>query len=212
MNLHILRDLGPFGTNCYIIETSEKNAILIDAPYSAEVISNSLDRLGLMPKKILLTHGHCDHIEALNGLVDKYSSEVYISECDADILASRRLSLAEYFGYDFEPFGGVKMLKDGDVVALDNVSLRVMHTPGHSNGSVCFVAEDCIFTGDTLFRESVGRVDFPGGDWDILTESILKIYSLGKNYDIYPGHGDKSDLASELRINPYLDAVRRAMS
>lgn len=209
MTLHTIYDLGAFGTNCYIIETEQKNAMIIDAPYSADIISREIDHLGLTLKKILLTHGHCDHIEAIGGLVEKYGCEVYISEHDACMLTSGRLCLAEYFGTEFTPFHGARTLADGEIVTLDEIELKVMMTPGHSNGSVCYIADDGIFTGDTLFKLSIGRTDFPDGSFEEEIMSIARLYqAVDKNYVIYPGHGEPSDLMSELRFNPYLDALR----
>ena len=209
MMIHTIYGLGDFGSNCYIIETEQKNAMMIDAPYSADIISREIDRLGLTLKKILLTHGHCDHIEALGGLVEKYGCEVYISEQDAEMLTSRRLCLAEYFNSEFAPFYGAKTLNDGDIVSLDEETLTVMSTPGHSKGSVCYIHKDSIFTGDTLFQDSIGRTDFPDGDFEELLNSIARLYrESDKNYVIYPGHGEPSDLLRELRFNPYLDVLR----
>ena len=208
MKLHTLFGLGDFGTNCYIIETENKNAVIIDAPYSAETISLGIERSGLSLKKILLTHGHCDHIEALNGLVKKYGCEVYISEQDEKMLRSSVYCLADYFGTPFEPFGSANTLKDGDEISLDDLSIKVLHTPGHSPGSLCYIAEGCIFTGDTLFEGTVGRTDTLGGDWGILMRSLEKLYRLDRNYVIYPGHGLASDLDAELRYNPYLEHIR----
>lgn len=210
MKLHTIYGLGAFGTNCYIIETDRKNAMIIDAPYSADIIAREIDSLGLSLKKILLTHGHCDHIEALLGLVEKYGCEVYISEQDAEMLTSRRLCLAEYFGSEFMPFRGAKMLKDGDTISLDGEELTVLSTPGHSNGSVCYIHKDAVFTGDTLFQGSIGRYDFPNGDFETEIASIAKLYNaVGRDCAIYPGHGDASSLSEELEFNPYLEMLRR---
>ena len=210
MKLHTICGLGAFGTNCYIIETDRKNAVIIDAPYSADIISREIDRLGLSLKKILLTHGHCDHIEALGGLVEKYGCEVYISEQDAEMLTSRRLCLAEYFGSEFAPFYGAKTLKDGDTVSLDGEELTVLSTPGHSDGSVCYIHKDAVFTGDTLFQGSIGRTDFPNGDFAAEIASIAKLYNaVGRDCAIYAGHGDASSLSEELEFNPYLEMLRR---
>ena len=207
MTVTPLLGLGDFGTNCYILGTDSKNAILIDAPYSADIISARLDSLGLSLKKILLTHGHCDHIEALSGLCKRYSCEVYISADDAAMLADPALCLAKYFGTPFEPFYGAKAISDGDEVTLDEARLKTLLTPGHSAGSVCYISDDCIFTGDTLFEGSVGRTDL-GGDFAELLGSIKKLFELGRNYTIRPGHGSPSDLYTERRFNPYLAALR----
>lgn len=212
MTLHAIYGLGDFGTNCYIIETAQKNAVIIDAPYSADIISREIERLGLDLKMILLTHGHCDHIDALGGLVKKYGCEVYISEQDADMLTNRRLCLAEYFDSEFTPFYGAKTLRDGDTVSLDGETFTVLSTLGHSNGSVCYIHKDAVFTGDTLFKDSIGRTDFPNGDFGTEIASIGRLYrAVDGNYVIYPGHGEPSDLDSEMRYNPYLETLRSGM-
>ena len=210
MIFHPIIGLGDFGTNCYIVEGEDKNAVLIDAPYSAGIISKQLDSLGLSLKKILLTHGHCDHIEALNGLCERCGCEVYISSEDAKMLTDSRLCLADYFSSEFTPFGGAKTFSDGDEVGIEGAPLSVIATPGHSAGSVCFRAESCIFTGDTLFEGSVGRTDL-GGDFPEMMNSIAKLDRLGENYAIYPGHGGASDLDTELRYNPYLKILREEL-
>lgn len=210
MIIHEMRDLGLFGTNCYILETAQKNALLIDAPYSAEAISRELEKLGLTPKMILLTHGHCDHIEALGGLCERYGCEVYISAADKAMLSDRALCLAEYFGTPFAPFDGAKTLSDGQELSLDDITIKVIATPGHSAGSVCYLAENALFTGDTLFYKSIGRTDL-GGSYPQLIRSVAKLYEGGKDYTIYPGHGDSSTLFEELDHNPYLQDLRSGL-
>ena len=207
MTLHPLYGLGDFGTNCYILASSDGLAALIDAPYSAAAISKKLDSEGLRLKKIFLTHGHCDHIEALGGLCEKYGCEVFISPGDAKMLADGRLCLSEYFGTPFKPFYGAKELSDGETLSLGDISLKVMFTPGHSAGSVCYIARDFIFTGDTLFEGSVGRTDL-GGDMNVLLSSVKKLMDLGRNYTVYPGHGAPSDLETEFKFNPWLGPLR----
>ena len=209
MKLHGILGIGDFGVNCYIVETDQKNALIIDAPWDAELISREIDRLGLSLKMILLTHGHVDHTEALGGLVEKYACEVYIHKGDADALTSSYLSFADYLGVGFTPFYGAKTLSDGDTITLDGEALRVIHTPGHSAGSVCYMHDDCIFTGDTLFNLSVGRTDNPNGDFEQEIRSIGKLFrEAGRNYVIYPGHGEASDLEFEMKYNPFLEALR----
>ena len=203
MTVHPIQNLGDFGTNCYIVETPAKTAMLIDAPYSAEPIIGELERRGLALGMILLTHGHCDHIEALGGLTEKYGCEVYISPADAPMLKSPSASLAEYFGVPFTPFEGAKLLADGQKITLDGVTLRVLFTPGHSAGSVSYLSEKTVFTGDTLFCGSVGRTDL-GGSYGEMMRSIKKLCAACPFCDIYPGHGPASDIDSELRFNPYL--------
>lgn len=207
MNFYRIGELGSFGTNCYVIESSQKNAILIDAPYNPQEIIDVLERRGLSLKMILLTHGHCDHIEALGGLCEKYGCEVYISAEDKPMLRDAALCMAEYFATPFEPFDGAKTIADGQELSLDDITVKVIATPGHSAGSVCFCAENVIFTGDTLFNYSIGRTDL-GGSYSMLLQSIKKLYADGKDYEIYPGHGDPSSLFAELYSNPYLQDLR----
>ncbi len=203
MTVAPIYNLGDFGTNCYILSDGG-HAALVDAPFSADVISRRLDSLGLEPEKILMTHGHCDHIEALNGLVKKYGCEVYISDEDLPMLTDSGLCLADYFGAPFEPFYGAKTFSDGDVIILGGADIRVMSTAGHTLGSVSFIADEFIFTGDTLFEGTVGRTDLGGGSFEQLIRSIEKIMKTQKNRIVYAGHGAPTDLRTELRFNPYL--------
>lgn len=196
-----IHDLGDFGTNCYIA-AKDGSAVLIDAPYSAGIIADRLEKEGLELKTVLLTHGHCDHIEALNGLYEKYGCKVYIHPADAGMLKDPVLCLADFFGTPFKPFYGALPLPEGSVEGFE-----IVKTPGHSPGSVCYCMGDVIFTGDTLFEGSIGRTDL-GGDYRTLMKSIEKLYGLGKNFRILPGHGGESDLDAELRFNPWLDEIR----
>lgn len=208
MTVHKLSSLGAFGTNCYIVETENKNAILIDAPCQPKRILSAVEGLGLTVKAILLTHGHCDHIEAVNNIVLQTSCKVYIHEADAKMLTDRMLSLAGYFGTPFSSFEGADTLTDGDTIRFDDVTFKVISTPGHTAGSVCYVSDDIIFSGDTLFYNSIGRTDFPGGDYKTILSSIAKLKTLGKNYIVHPGHDRSTDLYSEFETNPFLNDLR----
>lgn len=210
MIIHEIRDLGLFGTNCYILETAQKNALLIDAPYSAEVISRQLEGLGLSLRLILLTHGHCDHIEALASLCERYGCEVYISAEDKPMLRDVALCMAEYFATPFEPIDGAKTIADGQELSLDDITIKVIATPGHSAGSVCYLVESVLFTGDTLFDKSIGRTDL-GGSYPQLIRSIRRLYEDGADYTIYPGHGGSSTLFEERKFNPYLQELREEL-
>ena len=208
MKIHAFRDIGDFAVNSYAVETDSRRAILIDAPGSAEYLSSELSRLGLDLGMILLTHGHCDHTEALAGLLKKYPCPVYISPGDAEMLTDSRASLAEFFGRDFEPVSGAKPLSDGQKIGIDGVELGVVFTPGHSRGSVCYLLGGTVFSGDTLFRGTVGRTDL-NGDFGELLRSVEKLSKIAVCGDVLPGHGEPTDLDSELCFNPYLEPLRR---
>ncbi len=199
-----LRDLGDFGTNCYILGDNGE-AVLIDAPYSAEIIIKELERIGLTLKKILLTHGHCDHIEALNGLKEKYDCEVYIHPADKDMLYDPKASMASYFGTPFESFKyGVCEIKDGDIITQGGLRLEVLFTPGHTLGSVSYITPDEVFTGDTLFEGTVGRTDLGDGDYAQLIRSISRLIKKCGRMRVFPGHGMPTDTEAERLYNPYL--------
>ncbi|MBQ8623166.1 MAG: MBL fold metallo-hydrolase [Oscillospiraceae bacterium] len=208
MTIHKLSSLGAFGTNCYIVETDNKSAILIDAPCQPKHILSAVNNLGLTLKVILLTHGHCDHIEALNDLVNATGCKVYIHKADIGMLNDKMLSLAGYFGTPFTKFEGALTLTNGDTVTVDEAEFKVISTPGHTAGSVCYVIDDVIFSGDTLFYNSIGRTDFPGGDYKTIISSIALLKNLGRNYIVHPGHERSTDLYFELETNPFLDALR----
>lgn len=203
-----IADMGMFGTNCYILPTENKNAVIIDAPCQPELILDLLSQMELNLSAILLTHGHCDHIEAVKELSDKTGCRVYIHEADSLMLENRKKCLADYFHTPFNEFFDATKIKDGDIIGVDDLVFEVISTPGHTLGSVCYLIDEHIFSGDTLFEGSIGRTDFPNGRFDTIIKSISKLMSLGNNYYIHPGHGNSTDLYNELKNNPFLDRLR----
>lgn len=204
---------GLFGVCSYLVPTDNGGAVLIDAPYGAERINNYIESKGLKLKAILLTHGHCDHIESVNKLNELTGCEVYIHSEDAIMLRDKQASLAKYFSMPMDAyFGEVKTLDDGDIIEIDGKRFKVISTPGHTKGSVCYQFEDTLFTGDTLFPNSVGRTDFPGGDFDELMRSIKKLCDMfPEDIEFYSGHSCMySSVLYELKHNPFLEAVRNA--
>ncbi len=206
--------LGFLMANCYIIETEKKNAVLIDPGSEPEKLIKYLDENGITPKKILLTHGHFDHIGAVSEVVKKYGAEVYIHEDDACMLTDRRMSLAdEVGGGAYIPVENCNCVKDNDRITLDELSFDVLHTPGHTKGGVCYRCGDSLFTGDTLFCMSMGRTDFPGGSLGEMYHSLKRLAAIKENLDVYPGHNETSTLDFErknnpcLRGNPYEDTI-----
>lgn len=202
---------GVFAVNSYLVISEAGNAVLVDAPQGAERLMAEAEKNGASLKKILLTHGHCDHIESLAEIAKKTGAEVYIHTLDAPKLTDSYTNLSDYFGdyldHSAEPYDKALTVNDGDVITLDELSFKVMHTPGHTSGSVCFIIGDVIFSGDTLFKNSIGRTDMPDGDTEKLLDSLKKLADFKgehEDYRLLSGHGGETTLNREKNENPYM--------
>ncbi|MGN1481707.1 MBL fold metallo-hydrolase [Porcipelethomonas sp.] len=197
--------LGNFMANCYIVETSRKNAAVIDPGGDYPKLKGLLEEHKLCVKKILLTHGHYDHFGAAAQAAAENDAEIFIHENDAPMLTSRTLSLADAIGNgEFNCAEKFTVIKDGDKITLDELEFEVIHTPGHTKGGLCYKCEDSLFTGDTLFKLSMGRTDFPGGSMGEIFDSLKKLSELDGDFNVYPGHNETSTLSFERKNNPYL--------
>lgn len=197
--------VGVIQSNCYVIETENKNAVIIDAGAEADRIFALLEEKGLTLKKILLTHGHFDHIGAVAEIVQKTGAEVYIYPADASKLQSEEKSLANVIpGQKFAKVTKYTPVNDGDVIVQDELSFRAIHTPGHTKGGVCYVCLDNIFSGDTLFAGTVGRTDFADGSLEDIKTSMKKLVALEGNYNIFCGHDKSTTLDEERKNNVYM--------
>ncbi|MCD7847251.1 MAG: MBL fold metallo-hydrolase [Oscillospiraceae bacterium] len=207
MNITTIPNMGDFGTNAYIV-SSGSTAVLIDAPCDADRIILKLGDLKL--EAVLLTHGHVDHISAVGELKEKTGCKVMISHEDEPMLHSSRLCRADYFSVPFYPCEGAECFSDSDELTFGDMTFKVVSTKGHTAGSVSFIIEDTIFSGDTLFAGSIGRIDIGGSSFSDIISSIDKLYKLadGRNMRVLSGHGPETDLYSELLENPYLGALR----
>lgn len=208
MKIHIL-NLGELRVNCYVVETAPGQCVIIDLGGEPDRLMKFLDSHKLKLRKILLTHGHFDHIGGVEAIRRITGAEVYIHEDDAKMLTSAEYSLAAGMSYypftqvtDYTAITGDSVINDGDQ------SFRVMHTPGHSEGSVCYICGDVIFSGDTLFRESVGRSDFPGSNPIDMDNSLRSLDILPGDYKVLPGHGPSTTLEYERRTNPFMKRTR----
>ena len=187
--------LGLYQTNCYIVhDSSSKKCIVIDPGYEAHTILDTLEDLGLEMEAILLTHGHFDHVGAVRDLVATTGCRVFLRAEETTM--PHQMTAGPLYYSDSYPTEGKLQVADIDIL--------VMHTPGHTPGSVCLLIEDAMFSGDTLFAGSMGRCDFPGSSIFDMRKSLRKLCALTKNYRVFPGHGENSTLDHEKKTNPYL--------
>ncbi len=200
--------LGPLHTNCYIVYGKDGKAAVVDPAFSADIIESKIKEIGLTLDKILLTHAHFDHIMAVEDL-RKTGAELYLHKEEEKMFYDPNLNYM-LMAMDKEiEFKKVEhLLSDGDVIDVGGEELKVLHTPGHTMGSVCYISDEWIITGDTLFKGTVGRTDLYGGDFDTIISSLKKITVFDKDYTIYPGHGANTTLNYEKNNNTYMKTLR----
>ena len=187
--------LGSYGTNCYIVwDENTKNAAVIDPGDEAPSVLQSLQKEGLHLQMILLTHAHFDHIGAVDAIQAATGCKIYLHKADLTLPP-------EMTGTTPRP---TDFYDEGDTVTLDSIVFRVLHTPGHTPGSVCLIADDVMFSGDTLFAGSCGRTDFPGSSWIQMESSLRKLYNLSGDYTVLPGHMGSSTLEQERKTNFFM--------
>lgn len=207
MEMFTFDNMGAFGVNCYAVVSEKKNAVLIDAPCNADGIIEMMKENGFTLKKILLTHGHFDHIGAAEELREKTGCEVYIHSNDASKLSNQTMNLSAFFRMPpVDPVKEYKTLSHNDIIEQDELKFRVMLTAGHSSGSVCYIIDDIIFSGDTLFRLSAGRTDMRDGNFQALKNSLSMLAELNDkpDYVVFPGHGEPTRLSYEKENNQFM--------
>ena len=206
-------EVNPLQENCYVVSDDSRECVIIDcgALYNEEcvAIDNYLREKQLKPVHLLATHGHLDHNFGNAHLFRQYGLKVEICAGDQQLVERLPQQAAAHFGMEISddqpPVG--RLLNDGDTITFGQHTLQVIATPGHSHGSCLFYCkeEGVVFSGDTLFRMSIGRTDFPEGSWQQMEQSLAKIAgTLPKGTVVYPGHGPQTTIADELQYNPYL--------
>lgn len=198
--------VGPIQTNCYIVNKEGSSfCIVIDPGEEADKIASYIRKKGWKNEGILLTHGHFDHITGVSELVSLVGGKVYAYEGEKELMGDPRQNGSMMMGYELaiEP---ECLLRDGQQFSVAGMDFKVLHTPGHTKGSCCYYAEEekILFSGDTIFMESVGRTDFPTGSARELIDSVRnKVLTLPSDVKIYPGHGPETTVAYEMANNPY---------
>ncbi len=195
-----VKQVGMLMTNCYIVwDENTMNAAVVDPGDDGAYLADCLKKKGLKLRYILLTHGHFDHITGTPELMELCGTEpkIYLSECDMNLPAV----FGEQISLDSDM---VTFWKEGDEVQLDSITFKVLSTPGHTPGSVCLIAGDVIFSGDTLFQGSCGRTDFPGGSWKEMSASLRRLYELPGDYTVLSGHTGSTTLSRERRTNDFM--------
>ena len=200
MTIHTL-PLGAYQTNTYILE-NEGRCVVIDPGYAPDAILKFLAQKDLTIDAIMLTHGHFDHVGAVEKILEATGCRLWLSEKDwrqdADPATSAFYPIAN------RELSNMRFYAEGDEISAAGMTFTVLETPGHTPGSVCLLTENVLFTGDTLFAGSCGRTDLPGGSWTTIQNSLRRLSALSDALRVYPGHGDSTTLAAEKQYNPYM--------
>lgn len=199
-------EVGMHRANCYIVGCEKtRKGIVIDPGDEGDFILSKIRENDLDIDKIVLTHGHLDHIGALEYVRDALNARVYIHRDDADMLVSPEKNLSAYTPEQVQANPAEVLLQEGDEIEFGEIRLKVLHTPGHTPGGISLYGEGVVFTGDAVFLGSVGRTDLPGGDFDLLMENIKeKIFTLPDDTVIYSGHGPDTTVGQEKNYNPFV--------
>lgn len=188
--------VGQLETNCYIISDPDTlECAVIDPGAEPDTILSYVEALGLKVQAIFITHGHFDHTTAAANISKRTGAKIYINKRDASGGSG---------SHTFRPGDSTVYYGEGDTVTAGNLVFEILETPGHSEGSVTIRCQNALFTGDALFKDSCGRTDLPGGNMDILLQSLRRLYNLEGDYDVYPGHMESTTLDRERRLNYYM--------
>ena len=195
---------GLLDVNSYfLVNEQTSKAVLIDGGENYKQIKKTIEELNIDLVALFLTHGHFDHAGNAKALQDD-GVKVYIGKLDAPKLSNSQ-NLASDFGRKFEKLTPDFTFDNGDVITVEDIKLEVIMTPGHTDGSATFKVDNMLFTGDTLFLQSIGRTDFPTGDKQTLINSVKRLFALQGDYNVYPGHQEFTTLSHEREFNTFID-------
>jgi hydroxyacylglutathione hydrolase len=202
--------VGQLQTNCYIIE-SEGHALIVDPGDEPERIQRFIKDLKSTPSRIVATHTHFDHVLGVDGVRKATKTQFLIHPDDLPVLQSMQSRVRQFMGFEVPPPPEVDgYLKEGDLLRIGDETVHVIHTPGHSPGSISLHGKGFVLTGDALFNQSIGRTDLPGGDLKTLLHSITeKLFKLDDDTTVYPGHGPETTIGDEKLANPFVGKAAR---
>jgi hydroxyacylglutathione hydrolase len=205
--------VGRLQTNCYVLQ-SNSTALVIDPGDEPERILRFMGDIAVKPNQIIATHTHFDHVLGVDAIRTALKIPFLIHRDDVPMLESMQSRVREFMGFSVPPPPKVdRFLKDGESIAVGKDKVKVIHTPGHSPGSISLAGEGFVLTGDALFNQSIGRTDLPGGDLDTLIRSITgRLFSLDDHTIVYPGHGPETSIGDEKLANPFVGRVSKRIS
>lgn len=197
--------VGILKTNCYLIEDLDTgNLAIIDPGSTSKDLSEKVNEYKDRIKYIILTHGHFDHIKAVGEYKKLTKAQIVACKCEKDVILDPKLNLsARYVRKGLDDFEVDIWLNDLDTIMLGKTEIKLIYTPGHTQGSCCYIADKNIFSGDTLFKEEIGRTDLATGNYENILKSLKKLYNLRGEYKVYPGHGEETTLEFERKNNKY---------
>ncbi|MGC9318376.1 MAG: MBL fold metallo-hydrolase [Armatimonadota bacterium] len=200
--------VGPLEANCYLVGCdATRRGFIVDPGAEAPRILDAVERLELRVQYVFNTHGHVDHIGANAAVHEAIGAPIAVHEADRDLLEQPHAFWASLVG-GIQPSSPDVLMTDGDSFEVGELTVRVMHTPGHSPGGICLLVADAIFTGDTLFAGSIGRTDLPGGSMEALQDSLRRLREeVAAETRVFPGHRGPSTMADEIRTNPYMQQL-----
>jgi glyoxylase-like metal-dependent hydrolase (beta-lactamase superfamily II) len=202
--------VGRLQTNCYILQ-SNSTALIIDPGDEPERIIRFLSDIAVKPSQIIATHTHFDHVLGVDMIRTKLKIPFLIHRDDLSMLESMQSRVRQFMGFSVPPPPKVdRFLTDGESITFGQDTVKVLHTPGHSPGSISILGRGFVLTGDALFNQSIGRTDLPGGDFDTLVRSITeRLFSLDDDTVVYPGHGPETSIGDEKLANPFVGRVSK---